>query len=370
MEIAGEGSKCRNNKSMTVPNEFNQLGIEVAVGSIEKELKRLWEADEARTNASLINFAVYTEKASTLVVNSLLMSQITREHACRAILIGIDRAIEEPSLHAWITAHCHLLHGKKSVCCEQIAFYLTGKVSGRLRNTVFAHLNSDLPLVFWWQGELSERFNERLYSLIDRLIIDSSDWVDVKSQLQLVMEAMKESPVVVQDLSWTRTYQMRLSVAALFDDPIAVQALPAVQRVRIFTSQKHRMSGLQMLAWLAVQAGWQPAEELFGGQQNGESFHYQHPHGGEIIARVEICEESASLGMVEISSPDVIIRVTREKEAGLLFQQLLANGHKVEQHAPADGQNPIDLVRDQLSRGGKNSLFRKVMPEWLRLLDA
>ena len=74
----------------------------------------------------------------------------------------IDRDEPLPGLRAWITAHCHLAHGRKSVCCEQIAFYLTGKVTGRFRNTVFAHLNSDLPLVFWWQGELSEILTERL----------------------------------------------------------------------------------------------------------------------------------------------------------------------------------------------------------------
>lgn len=355
---------------MTVPNELNQLGVKVAIGSIEKELKRLWEADEARAKASLINFAVYTEDASQMVLNSDSIREITREHACRALLIGIDRKQEEASIHAWITAHCHLLHGNKSVCCEQLAFFLTGKVSGRLRNTVFAHLNSDLPLIFWWQGELSERFNERLYSLIDRLIVDSSKWLDVKSQLQLVMEAMEVSPMIVQDLSWTRSYQMRLSVAALFDDPIALQALPLIKKVHIVTSPECRMTGLQMLAWLAVQAGWSPAKELFGGQTNGESFYYQHPDGGEISAHVEVREDSAPLGMVEVTAPGVVIRVTREKEAGLLFQQLLADGHNVEQHAPADSQGDVDLVRDQLSRSGKNGLFRKVMPEWLRLLDA
>ena len=51
---------------MTVPSDCSQLGCEVEVGAIELELKRLWEADEARTNASLINFAVYSENASAL----------------------------------------------------------------------------------------------------------------------------------------------------------------------------------------------------------------------------------------------------------------------------------------------------------------
>ena len=125
----------------------HELGREVPIGGIDKELHKLWAEDDARTNASLVNLAVYSEKPGSLVENSRAMRELTREHACRALLIGIDREVEETSIKAWITAHCHLSHGQKSVCCEQIAFALTGRATGRLRNTVFAHLNSDLPYV-------------------------------------------------------------------------------------------------------------------------------------------------------------------------------------------------------------------------------
>ena len=53
-----------------------------------------------------------------------------------------------------------------------------GKTSGRIANTVFANLDSDLPLVVWWQADLTQNFEERFYSRIDTLIIDSSRWSD------------------------------------------------------------------------------------------------------------------------------------------------------------------------------------------------
>jgi len=161
---------------MTVPHNTAILGVEVPIAEIEKELRQLWEVDSARTNASLMNLAVYSEKEGALGANSDIVRELTREHACRALLVGLDRSMEERSIRAWITAHCHLAHGQKSVCCEQIAFHLTGVSRGRFRNTVFAHLQSDLPLVFWWQGDLSPVFSEGLYRRIDRLIIDSSEW--------------------------------------------------------------------------------------------------------------------------------------------------------------------------------------------------
>ena len=121
-----------------IPDVCPELGIEVPVSAIDGELRKLWEQDDARTNASLMNLVVYSEKAGALIENSNIIRDLTREHACRAILVGIDRNEPKPTLRAWITAHCHLADGRKSVCCEQIAFYLTGRVTGRAVGT--AHI--------------------------------------------------------------------------------------------------------------------------------------------------------------------------------------------------------------------------------------
>ena len=43
---------------MTQLNSSEYLGIPVEVGAIDGELKKLWEADEASTNASMMNFLV------------------------------------------------------------------------------------------------------------------------------------------------------------------------------------------------------------------------------------------------------------------------------------------------------------------------
>lgn len=345
------------------------LGMEVSIGSIDKELRKLWEADDARTNASLINFAVYSEDANALAANSDIVREITREHACRAILIGIDRKAADTSIRAWITAHCHLAHGRKSICCEQLAFHLTGKAIGRLRNTVFSHLNSDLPLVFWWQGELSERFNERLYSLIDRLVVDSSQWEDPQQQFGMIQAAMKDSPLVVQDLSWTRTYHFRLAVAALYDDPVLQDTLLAIQKVKITCHPDNQASGLQLLAWLAVQAGWKLSKDLVS-DGCANSFRFEKSNGELLDACLMLDEHSAQVGELEILSPGVHVKVSKEKDSSLLSQYLEVEGHRVEAHAPADSEKVEELVADQLSRGGKNSLFRKVLPQFLELLDS
>ena len=354
---------------MSVPDNCSALGCEVEVGSIDLELKKLWEADQARTNASLINFAVYSEDVSALANNSEIVREITREHACRAILIGVDRDQPVASMRSWVTAHCNIANGNKTVCCEQLAFHLSGRVNGRLSNTVFAHLNSDLPLIFWWQGELTERFHAPLYSWIDRLVVDSSDWSNPKEQFSRLSDVMLKRKLVVQDLSWTRTYHLRVSIASLFDDPAAQAAIPSISKVRIITSQKSKVSGLQLLAWIAEQCKWAPAQQLLSVDSEGGGYQFESQSGKLIETSVLADESSAAIGLVEIEAGDVTMRVSQAKGASLLHLQLIANGHTIEQSAPADCSEVVGLIKDQLSRGGKNSLFRKIFPRFMTLLD-
>lgn len=350
-----------------------ELGREVPIGGIDKELHNLWAEDEARTNASLVNLAVYSEKPGALEENSRAVQELTREHACRALLIGIDRKVEETSIKAWITAHCHLSHGQKSVCCEQIAFALTGRATGRLRNTVFAHLNSDLPLILWWQGELSPIFSERFYSLIDRFVFDSADWPDPVSSFGKIAEAMEgSSRIVPQDLSWTRSFQFRVSVAALFDDPVAQDALEAIESVEIRHHPSNRMSALQLLSWLSIQAGWRDGLELDladNRQSKGaQSYSFELPAGGAVRATLVADEASAPLGSLVIRAGKVSVEVVREAGSNRLLRRVVAPGHVSESPGPVDSDNSVESIGEQLSRGGRDSLYRKILPRFQQLL--
>lgn len=344
--------------SETLTDAYAELGKEVPVSQIDHELRALWEQDDARTNASLMNLVVYTERIGGLLENSRIIGDLTRENACRAILVEITRD-EEASLRAWITAHCHLSHGQKSVCCEQIAFRLTGRVTGRFRNTVFSHLNSDLPLIFWWQGELSEVFTERLASVMDRLIVDSSSWNDTKAGFARITEATEgNTALVVQDLAWTRCWQYRVSIAGLFDDSVVHSALSGIARIRIVHSPQDRNTALQLLAWLGIQAGWKMV---------GDSI-FETKEGSRITVQIESSARSAPLGLVELSSLGTTVRVSREKGSAHLLREIESGDYKVSSLSPADPKSPEGLVAQQLSRGGKNSLFLKILPAFLELL--
>jgi glucose-6-phosphate dehydrogenase assembly protein OpcA len=352
-----------------------ELGQEVAVEGIHTALRQLWAQDEARTNACLINFAVYSEQPGSLRKNSEIVRVLTREHACRALLIEMDRGATQASIRAWITAHCHLSEGRKSVCCEQISFALTGVSRGRLRNTVFAHLSSDLPLILWWQGELSPIFEERLYSVIDRFVFDSADWENPSESFRLVDQAISESshPLVIQDLAWTRSYHFRLAVASLFDDPLAQQQIGAIRLVEITCHPRHRNSALQLLAWLAVLGGWRTGLELHLAiskkHGNKQGFSFEQKNGAVIEATLTFDENSAPVGLLHIAGGSLDIKVDREKASTHIHMRLAMGDHVTDTLAPAGCDDCALLIGEQLARGGKNSLFLKILPMFREMLD-
>jgi glucose-6-phosphate dehydrogenase assembly protein OpcA len=311
-----------------------------------------------------MNLVVYSEQPGALIANSEIIRDLTREHACRAILVEIDPNEPTIGLRAWITAHCHLADGRKSVCCEQIAFYLTGRVTGRFRNTVFSHLNSDLPLVFWWQGELSNILTERLISVVDRFIIDSSAWENPAASFAMIEEAAQSNhDLVIQDHAWTRSWQFRLGIASLFDDPVAKEALPKINRIEITYHPAHRNSALQVLAWLAVQAGWKNRETK-------DEFAFTSSTGTEISISLSEDDSAPPLGSVVIRANNVTVQVTQNPGASHVERRVQTDTYKAISLSPVDPTTPAELVAVQLARGGKNSLYQKILPRFRAMLES
>ena len=349
---------------VTIPTPCPELGLEVKVSEIDKALHQLWEQDEARTNASLMNLVVFSEKPGALLENSNIVRELTREHACRAILTEVDRSIEDPTIRAWITAHCHLAEGQKSICCEQIAFHLTGVVTGRFRNTVFAHLNSDLPLILWWQGDISDLLSERLAVVIDRLIVDSADWQDPSKSFDLIEAASStHSEFTLHDHEWSRSWQFRLGIASLFDDPLASQSLTGIQKIELTYQRDHRNCAVQLLAWLAVQAGWQDHPMM-------SSFSFQTTEGRDIEVTLKAVDEGPPLDAIRIEMGGVTAIVRQCSNGTHIERRIEAGEHQASSLSPVDPQSPQELVGQQLSRGGNNSLFRKILPRFRKLLDS
>lgn len=333
------------------------LGQEVALSRVDKALKELWGVDEARTKASLMNFAIYSEDPASLEANTQLLAEITREHACRGLLILVLPSDSTPEARAWITAHCQLHDGHKSVCSEQVSFVLEGGNMGLVRNIVFAHLDSDLPLVCWWQGDLSVNFDERFYSVMDLLFVDSATWKDPAQDFAKLRAAQGERTARFRtyDLSWLRSHLFRTALASCFSDAPALVELRNLQTLEITHSPGHRLSGLLLAAWIGVRL--KCTADTGSGQ-----VHLIQPDGQRIAVILRESEGDEALQRVTLSSGTASFCVSRDCGAAYVCTKVVIGGHQHEQMLPADLVTDAALISEQLSRLGGQSLYQQVLP--------
>jgi glucose-6-phosphate dehydrogenase assembly protein OpcA len=349
-------------EAVSATSDYARLGQEVPVSGIEKALAELWENDEASTKATLLNLVCFSTKAGSLLENDRVAAELTRDHACRVLLIEATPGTET---RAWISAHCHLSGGKKSVCSEQIALLLDRERPGLARNTLLALLPSDVPVVLWWQGPLDDAFEPGLYSHVDRLLVDSAGWEFSETPRQLAkLEEAREKmgrPFAMHDLAWTRTYQFRIALAALFDHPHAQALMHGLRRVDILAGTGYRACGALLAAWIARSLGWTPAGAL------PEGWKFRKATGEMVEFFCVESEDSAPVGRLELRGPAGAVAISRSKGDCHLCASIEDGAHLPPLMLPAHADSIPSLVAEMLSRGGKNSLYASVLPVMLEM---
>jgi glucose-6-phosphate dehydrogenase assembly protein OpcA len=327
-------------------------GLPVEIGKIDKELGKLWEeTGDTKTRASLINLAIYTESADAVSANTELISKIASQYACRALLIFADRTATRSQARAWISAHCHLAgKGEGQICSEQITFRLDGEMVAALPNIVFSHLDSDLPLYFWWQGSFREPLDKKLWGWVDRLIYDSGEWEAPAEQFRLVqkIKTLTEVRTILCDLNWTRLVGARFALAQLFDHSCALARINRIKRVSI--SCEKRTAGLLLLGWLAARLGWklQPGTESFLSRDGARIDFEIQVTPGRIVSRCAFdCGDATLEIWGEANSDYFQARIGCE---GVSDAVMLV---------PAGRSDTADILVTELSRGGNHPLYTK-----------
>lgn len=345
--------------TLTEP-DLTRLGLEVPLSRVDKALAELWENDSAKTRASLINFALYTEDAADLSRNMELLESITAEHACRALLILNLPDAPAANARAYINALCRPYQGQQVVCSEQIAFILEKGSPQSVQNIVFAHLDSDLPLVVLWQGTLTRNFDERLYSRIDTLIIDSSRWENPAAELAALSAALESETADfdVRDLSWTRSHFLRMSLAGCFQDARALEHLPHIDQIEVTHAAGHRMAALLLGAWIAHRLGGEPSPDL----------RFRRPDGAGIQLTLIESASGPALQHLALAAPDLSLKIDRDPDSRFVHLCASCPDHENEEIYPADVESDADLIGEQLSRAGGRTLYSSLIPQIRQLL--
>ncbi len=348
----------------SLPDGTELLGFPVSISEIETKLSQFFTPasdeepvsdDTGSTRASILNLALFSENTDQLTEDAHAIEEVTLEAACRSLLIHIDTDQPQPSAHAWVQAHCKMSDGgKKTVCSEHISFFLTGSSPGRVRNLVFGHLDSDLPLVFWWRGEFSSAFEDRLYSRFDKLIFDSDSWADPIEQFDRLIEAA-ESPVShfsMHDLAYTRLNAYRLSISNAFDCPAFIQRLPHIEGMKIRYPKGHQMMAHYLAGWVATRL----QSELQTTQSQSHRYVFTSPLLDADHFAIELEEVSDGEFATAIKVGDSIIELSRCPSSDYLRTRLMLEDGKVESEdwVPTRSDRDPALVTQILERGGRN----------------
>lgn len=331
-------------------------GLPVEVGEIDRQLGLLWErSDAAKVRASLVNLVIYSEAPGAIAANTPLLSEIAADHAFRALLVQGHPRAQKSGVHAWITAHCHLRDaGQKEICSEQITFQLDGPAAGRLPSIVFSHLDTDLPLYLWWQGDLHADPDPQLWRWVDRLIVDSNSWSDPAAQFCILQEvqSLARPRSALCDLNWTRLFNLRYAVAQIFDLPAALERLDRLDRVAISHSPGYRLTALQLLGWLASRLGWRL-------DHGDHAPVFRRRDGGH--AAFDLTEEPdapACVSSIHFGLGDASAAVRREQSTDYYLAEFSAPGHPpFAQMLPAGRDKTSDILLSELSRISRHPLF-------------
>ena len=331
-------------------------GLPVEVGEIDRQLGRLWEqSDAGKVRASLVNLVIYSEAPDAIAANTPLLSEIAADHAFRALLVQAAPQADRSGVQAWITAHCHLREaGKKEICSEQITFQLDGPAAARLPSIVFSHLDSDLPLYLWWQGDLHPEPEPQLWRWVDRLIVDSAEWTRPAAQFRILREiaTLGRRRSGACDLNWTRLFHLRYAVAQIFDLPAARERLGRIENVVISHARGRRLTALELFGWMASRLRWtldtDAAQPVFRRPDHG-------------TARFELREDNASVSCVDavrFEFGDASAEVRRERTGDFYSLQVNAPGADgSSQLLPAGREKMSDVLLSELSRGSRHPLF-------------
>lgn len=347
------------------------LGIPVPIANIERELAKLWdESNDHKSRASLINLMLYTEDRSAIEENTETINAITAEHACRVLLVLAEPHYTESSARAWIGAHCHFVgKGSRQLCSEQITFHLQGQATEGLSNLVFSHLDSDLPLVLWWQSSVPQIIDVKFWRWVDRVLYDSATWDRPSFSLARIREIADcrkgdcsgLSRITPCDLAWTRLQESRFAFANLFDQSASRTDLESVVRLRLFHSPLYRIDALLFLGWVASCLGWR----YFSGREKPL---FIGGNGKKIPVELESIwgGNDGFLGC-ELLLPDRFFRVERKDNHFLLSTGTLEGSHST-QTVCAKRESETDILLAELGRSGSHPMYFHALDQIEELL--
>jgi glucose-6-phosphate dehydrogenase assembly protein OpcA len=319
--------------------------IRVDSASIEQTLAELWRIEktegEAVTRAALWNVVAHASSSEHHTNASEVLGRASIAVPQRTIVIRTNP--EGPSeMASWISANCHLLGAGKQVCSEEISIVAGGDRVQRVPPLVHALLIPDMPVAFWWVGDLpheNEAYVRTLLGPADRLIVDSVHF-DSPEDLALVQRTGERTNTAPADLNWVRLDEWRAAAASVFDPPSMRGRLKTLREIRIVANVTdmayfgESVEALYFVSWLVAQAGMGVDD---GGNIPDLSCTFEfRPADKRGILRVDLEMDGSSAAIErdpercvlttnvdgQLNVPEALTRTSRKKVEELIVREL------------------------------------------------
>jgi glucose-6-phosphate dehydrogenase assembly protein OpcA len=144
-----------------------------------------------------------------------VLTGLADRHPSRTIVLVPDPEAED-GIEATADVAQYPLGNGRQVCVETIRVRLNGSRAEVPASVVQPLLLPDLPVFLRWRGlpPFGARPFEELIDVVDRLIVDSTEWPDLPAPYTRLAEIFDR--VVVSDIAWARTSRWRPQLASLW----------------------------------------------------------------------------------------------------------------------------------------------------------
>jgi glucose-6-phosphate dehydrogenase assembly protein OpcA len=219
-------------------------------------------------------------------------------------------------------------------------------------------LDSDLPFYLWWQGELHDPMDPQLWAWVDRFIYDSRAWKNFGAQMRLVETAQDEAKqrIVLCDLNWTRLDKVRFALAQFFDHPASHHHFVEIENARIDFAADFRLTALLLAGWLGAQLNWRVERT-----RSANNLQFVDATGRKID--IEVRERTGEpIGEILLNSRGVEFVVAPAQCGDLLEVWRGSPGEKrMPQLMPAQSNDPVELMSQELLRGGPHRVYLRAV---------
>jgi glucose-6-phosphate dehydrogenase assembly protein OpcA len=277
-----------------------------SIREIEREVAALRTApgsDAPYQRTSVMTHTAWVPEEWAEAVEDVL-SGLAERHPSRTIVL-FPRTDEEDGIEADVEVDAFPVGEGRQICTETIRIRLKGRRAAVPASIVQPLFLPNLPAFLRWRGlpDFGEGHFEGLVDVVERLIVDSSEWPGLPDPYRALADLFER--VIVSDISWARTSRWRAQLATLWPD------IAGLQRLRVVgtEAQAHLLAGwLRSRLQRPIELEHEPADRLEGVEIDGEPAPFppgDPPSGADLLSeeldrfgRDRIYEEAVRAALV------------------------------------------------------------------------